>query len=50
MLRQFVSQLIDRQGYRESAEGPAEDDITAETQVRRTHMHELSIVDGSVCE
>lgn len=50
MLCQFVSQLIDRQDYRESAEGPAEDDVTAETQVRSSHMHEFINVDGFIRE
>lgn len=36
---QFVSQLTDSRGYRESAEDPAEDEVTAETRVGHTHTH-----------
>lgn len=50
ILCQFVSQLVDRRGYREPAEGPAEDDVTAETQVRYTLVHKLISVDGFVHE
>lgn len=38
---QFVPQLTDRQGYRESAEGPAEDEVATETQVGHTRVTEL---------
>jgi len=43
---QFVSQLLVGRGHRESAEGPAQDHVAAETRVGRTRMHELMSVDG----